>query len=1184
MKKLKGICLALLTVILSVAMLMGTFTLVAFADTKNITVSEGTTAAKFVKRIKYGEPTKAFKGATKLVTPNGSSVDGAALDEYTPLQVGVYTVYYGENYSYSVNCYLDAEYELRVENNGADIATYTEVGKKLIVPKASVWKKTEEDDEFVEDKDTEVFVSISNTDYTDKPAKTAGEYELTKPSTYTVHYEARVKDGTKYLYKDYTAKVQQQGSINDQTIPTLTVVNVPTTLSLNNKVTLPKATATDNYDENVKVEITVQVYDAANNAYRNVRTVKTDPKTGYAIEENADNETHSNDVVFDNEYNLSFYPTVNGGTYKITYQAFDDNDNKTAISTHTYTATCSDRSSPLLQEIDDFDIPTTWGLEVNRAATIGEIAANANEKTKAVDKAIVFPYPTYDDNNGKENLTVSFEIKDTTNNKTVLRFANIYDTSAEGKGCKYTYNKDSASDGIYNPDIDAAEGTPATTLTFGENGFTGFDFKTYEKSLKAVDKNASAAGSYTVSYQARDNVPNIVTKTYNITLESTFTDSSAPTVEKPNWQESYLVFTASEEEFTIPTANISDNSDGSLEISYKLFDGNSEENFIEVKGGETAKLQLKTAYNKEEGTFAESGALNPTLTVKGEKGEADKVLQFTNSSLEYAIVAIDDVGNKTIRANGERAKNENNKVDAYTDAKADDTEIAIVNADTLATTTPTVTFTATGNANEVGQKVNIGSYTVENLSSDVRKYFGFEISLYTTDKEGNTTAWTSGQVELYTYYKSSSSTLYVDDITVAMPNAKSVTMYFRVYDVAGRSFTDEQTFTIASKDPDNGNVGESSLNIGTAGSVQTSYILKNTKVNLPTGAEKHIIRKIRGNGKFSLTGGALFTAYNAGTFTFTEYYEMTGNSGNKDGYKLADKAGSYDWTASEKSTPVWQIQGKMPTYTELKDEETSGVVTLPHVVASTEYANAKIDLSVSFAQAGGSTKSLTVAKDETETDKDVKIVTQADIDKANSEFKQEDLNKYYFTATQDGTYTMTYRATYGDNEPIEQTFTMKAGDIVAPTFKVATPPKATATENSRFKFSPITLESSEDVAEIGNVRFTKTLEGPDGTTVFTVDGTGSTYRDKLVQSGSDYENGYKFTKTGVYTVRYTVTDKAGNASMTTYTITVSAAKVNNPVSTKIISTILIIVGVLLIAGVILYFVRFRKVKTDKVKK
>ncbi len=77
----------------------------------------------------------------------------------------------------------------------------------------------------------------------------------------------------------------------------------------------------------------------------------------------------------------------------------------------------------------------------------------------------------------------------------------------------------------------------------------------------------------------------------------------------------------------------------------------------------------------------------------------------------------------------------------------------------------------------------------------------------------------------------------------------------------------------------------------------------------------------------------------------------------------------------------------------------------------------------------------------------------------------------------------------------------------------------------------------------------------------------------------DTNKGYTFTKTGNYTVEYVVYDKVGNSSVTSYTINVSAAKVNNPVSTKIISTILIIVGVLLIAGVILYFVRFRKVKS-----
>lgn len=1174
MKKLKGICLALLTVVLSVAMLMGTLTLSAFAATTdgNITVSESNKAATFTKRVKYGVATDAFKGATKIVTPNGK-VEENITGAYTPTQIGVYTVYYGD-YSYNVSCYQTGEYELRVDYNGAEIATYMEVGKKLTVPAASVWYKGEDDTDFEKLTSAAQFASVTglsetmfpeakvtvvNGNYTDQDATTAAQVDMTAAGTYTVHYYARVGGdaGTVYLHKDYTTKVQQSGTVNDTTIPTLNVVNIPDTISLNTLVTLPKATATDNYDENVKVEVTVEVYDDTlpNPAYRPVRTVEIDEETGYAKSEKAGDE---NNIVFDNEYTFGFYPTVNNGRYRITYQAFDDAGNFTNKSTQTYTATCTDRTAPVLKKIADEQIPGTWGLQVTRGVNKGEDADGTTVTLE--DTTVTFPYPEYYDNSGNKP-TVKFEIKDTTNNFTVVSFSNIYDqagTDNDGKGSQYTYDKNTATNGIYNPKAlnEDAEGTLVFDAT---NGFT-IDFAVYEKSLqtKRDDSNASAAGSYTVSYQAYDAKPNYVTKTYDITLESTFNDTDAPSVSDLTWQENYLVFTEEEEEFVIPTPEISD-TDTNPEITYKLFAGADDTTGIDVKGGEVAKLQLLANSNDDP-------TLVPTLTVKGTKGEADQVLKFpeTDDTLEYYVSAKDNAGNITVRTNG-TARATAASVDA------DTTEIAIVNGNELGVASVSPTFTpALSNGEKLtpGVATPVGTFTVA-LSDATRKYYGFELSLYIPDENDSAklVPWTSGNVELYTYYDG--TTLHIQDIKFAAPRVEKVVMYLRIYDVAGNSYTVSEQFDV-DLSTNTGEDMESALNIGTSGSVYTSYILKNSKVKVPTGVtRKYVIRKISGNGKFSLLGGSLFTAYNAGSFTFTEYYDAATGNGDPQDLKPLDVSGSYDWKVTETATPVWQIQDEMPTYTKLaSDTDSDGVVVLPHVVASTAFANAKIDLAVSFAPANGSTKSLTVAKDENDTAKDVKIYKKSENEKY--------AGQYYFTAKQDGTYTVTYTATYGDNEKLTQAFTIKAGDIVAPTFTVDGTHKTTATENSRFKFNAVKLSSTEDTA---NVRYTKTLEAPDGSTVFTVDGTGESYRTATTQSGSDYTNGYKFTKTGVYTVRYTVTDKAGNASVTTYTVTVSAAKVNNPVSTKIISTILIIVGVLLIAGVILYFIRFRKVKS-----
>ena len=68
------------------------------------------------------------------------------------------------------------------------------------------------------------------------------------------------------------------------------------------------------------------------------------------------------------------------------------------------------------------------------------------------------------------------------------------------------------------------------------------------------------------------------------------------------------------------------------------------------------------------------------------------------------------------------------------------------------------------------------------------------------------------------------------------------------------------------------------------------------------------------------------------------------------------------------------------------------------------------------------------------------------------------------------------------------------------------------------------------------------------------------------------------TKSGTYEVVYEVSDKVGNTTVKKFSISVNNKTGASPVSIAAISTVLIVVGVVLIAAVILYFVLFRKRK------
>ncbi|MFR6641639.1 MAG: hypothetical protein ACLUSP_10240 [Christensenellales bacterium] len=122
----------------------------------------------------------------------------------------------------------------------------------------------------------------------------------------------------------------------------------------------------------------------------------------------------------------------------------------------------------------------------------------------------------------------------------------------------------------------------------------------------------------------------------------------------------------------------------------------------------------------------------------------------------------------------------------------------------------------------------------------------------------------------------------------------------------------------------------------------------------------------------------------------------------------------------------------------------------------------------------------------------------------------------------------------------------------------------TAKTGATFKFAKITC--TED-ADGKTYTYTKTLTR-DGKTVASVTG-------KDTETSSD---AIKLSESGKYTVTYTVTDENGNKASTVYSVTVTGESKDGGISLAALSAILIVVGVLLIAGVIVYLFRFRTVK------
>lgn len=415
MKKFKRLCMSLIIMMLTVAMVVGTMSFSAFALNVGEPQEIMTHNVQIVSKVKYNTPFDVPAGATgvtvTVTAPNGVVSDRPTDGKVLANQVGTYTVTYSvasgdKNYTYdfSVRCYVEKEYSINVFGGGASVPTYMATGKEIFLPEASL-VYTDDDGELKTETATVKVKTSDKTEDLEFVANSGYKYTPADPGNVYVTYYAYLGEGGTHVYtKNFVIKVQD--NFKDEQKPTLSVVNVSTNASLNRKLTLPRATATDNFDTNVAINITVTDPDGNEVTDVNVN------EDGYAeVKEGASK------VVFDNDKVTSFYPTKIG-KYKVTYEAVDDDGNKSA--THNYTVEVSDTTAPVFKSIDEHAIPTSWGL-----------AVTSNNET--VSHTIKFPTPVVVDNAGAEDITVALKVTDSEDN-TVISFTNILDEESSFTG------------------------------------------------------------------------------------------------------------------------------------------------------------------------------------------------------------------------------------------------------------------------------------------------------------------------------------------------------------------------------------------------------------------------------------------------------------------------------------------------------------------------------------------------------------------------------------------------------------------------------------------------------------------------------------------------------------------------------------------------------------------------------
>lgn len=183
-----------------------------------------------------------------------------------------------------------------------------------------------------------------------------------------------------------------------------------------------------------------------------------------------------------------------------------------------------------------------------------------------------------------------------------------------------------------------------------------------------------------------------------------------------------------------------------------------------------------------------------------------------------------------------------------------------------------------------------------------------------------------------------------------------------------------------------------------------------------------------------------------------------------------------------------------------------------------------------------------------------------------------------FEAKTQGTYTIKYAATDGTNET-PHTTTVRVGDVEAPKLEWTDSSKliTTMTKDGYWELPVDFIKLSDNVTDENylwdNAKIT--LTAPDKTTVSNEGNT------------ANHSYKWKFTQTGDYTLQIVVKDRAGKTyTSPSYKITVPSEQAKEDKISPVVGTILIVLAVLLLAGVVTYFVvsNLRKGKKKATKK
>ena len=185
-----------------------------------------------------------------------------------------------------------------------------------------------------------------------------------------------------------------------------------------------------------------------------------------------------------------------------------------------------------------------------------------------------------------------------------------------------------------------------------------------------------------------------------------------------------------------------------------------------------------------------------------------------------------------------------------------------------------------------------------------------------------------------------------------------------------------------------------------------------------------------------------------------------------------------------------------------------------------------------------------------------------------------DANGLTFRPTGNGKYTVEYSATDNAGNVITQTYTINVGDVVRPTLTIENEPATTA----KLKNGSYSLKiDTSKISIVDDVDGELSVDDYLSVTVTNSSGT-------AIEADEDTSYVFTLTEAGEYTITITAEDKAGNTRTETYKLDLSAEDNGASTTTEVLGTILLVIAILVLIGVVWYFVKpAPKAKKDNKK-